>query len=177
VGASLDEFASRSKSFNWTDYTDCPPHGIDEWLRINDKAMVTVIDSIAVSEIDEAGFKPRHRIEAISCASGLLCQGCRVGQFVLGTISSTANYTTEDTGLRSNARALILKHTEYDSADVSAALDGPVLEAFDQLARKNTIAGKVMNEDESTLWQLGLLTEGIRLALAEEDLFHLRGRT
>lgn len=172
---SLDEFATRAKSFDWTAYKEASPQRIDQWLRINDTAMVAVIDSIAISEVNGQGFKPRNRNEAISHVSSLLCEGCGIGRFVLDTLKSPAHYTTDEANIDSNAKALVLKHTEYDPVAVSAALDGPVFDVLDRISRKDSVARKVLNEDDATFWQLALLTKGIRLALAEEDLFRLSG--
>jgi len=168
------ELADRARSFDWDAYRTSSPRTINEWIRVNDTAMVTVIDAFALSEVNRRLFRSRHRNEAISHASALLCEGAGIVRSVLGTLGSPANYSSEDADARSNARSLVRKQAEYDAAEISAALAGPALEALDRIARKESVARKAMGQEEATLWQLDLLIGGVRLALAEEDLFRLR---
>jgi len=171
---SVEDLANRAPSFDWADYRASSPRTISEWIVVSDTAMVTVIDAIAVSEVNGRAFKSRHRNEAISHVSALMCEGCGIVRFILGTLRSPAHYSKEDADIRSNARSLVRKQSEYDAAEISAALAGPALEALGTLARKDGVARKTMGQEEATLWQLDLLMGGIRLALAEEDLFGLR---
>ncbi len=171
---SVEDLALRAQSFDWGDYRASSPRTINEWIRVNDTAMVTVIDAIAVAEVNAKPFKSRHRNEAISQVSSLMCEGGGIVRVVLGTLGSPAHYSSEDDDVSSNARSLVRKQAEYDAAEISAALEGPALDALGGLARKESVAWKAVGQEEATLWQLDLLIGGVRLALAEEDLFRLR---
>ena len=168
----IDKLFTLAKAFDYAAFTAaCSEIGGEERLPSIDEAMGRARAREARSVLLVRGIPLRERRPALSEVNSFLLQGYVIGRWMLGTFSSPTAYSQSRAEARANSKRLTHMAFSYEFDDLTAALRGPALDVLERLCCASGPISTSLGLRVGPGVCFCYLMHGLRLALAEEELF------
>ena len=177
--AVLDQFADLAKDFDFMDFANVVkvPETLEEYGVTSDLALRQALKEAGIPVLATPGIKRRHQDQALHEATLCVIDGYNVTRCILGTWRRPVKYTFEAAQIKPNCNRLLKRGQEYEWDILMRSMRGPALDAFTGMTDiKGTFLDKILGHRIGQATRFAMMLEGMRLALAEEEMFNLRSQ-
>ena len=173
------DFQKLAASFTWDSYQSSVPDELskEEYQTTNDPAVRDAWWEEARTITRLPGLKRCYRDDATQATSCYILEAYNMTRYIYGTYRQPVSYTRSDNERTTAFRRIIARSRPYTDGDVTNALNAELREAFAGMAwNSETYLYQLLGERKESELNLTMLICGVRIGVAEEVLFGLRGR-